>query len=99
MFGPGYLFGNGKRFNPCFTKPSGNEVWVPLLEKAVAKFCGNFGNLNGGQALFAWQIFTGCTDLWEYRKDPSDNSFQHVAVSYTDPRSVDSWSGVGGSDG
>ena len=24
---------------------------MPLLEKAVAKFCGDFGSLNGGQAL------------------------------------------------
>jgi len=98
IYGPGYSFAGGIKIKPCFTSPNGNEIWVALLEKAVAKFCGNFGNLIGGQALYAWQIMTGCTDLWEYRKQ-DDESFQHVAVSYTDPRSVDSWSGAGGSDG
>jgi len=95
--GPGARFDGGVQLKPCFTSPNGNEIWVAILEKAVAKFCGNFGNLNGGQALYAWQIMTGCTELWEYRK--SDTDWQHVAVEYTDPRSVSSWSGFGGADG
>lgn len=99
IFGAGYTFAGGVRLKPCFTSPNGNEIWVALLEKACAKFCGSFGNLIGGQALYAWQIFTGCTDLWEYRKDPETQEFQHIAVTYTDPRSVNSWSGVGGDDG
>jgi calpain-15 len=97
IYGPGYTFDGGVKLKPCFTSPNGNEIWVALLEKAVAKFCGSFGNLIGGQALYAWQIMTGCTDLWEYRKDGED--WQHVAVAYTDSRSVDSWSGAAGDDG
>jgi len=100
MYGPGYTFGGDppQRYKPCFTAPQGKEIWVPLLEKAVAKFCGSFSNLNGGQALYAWMIFTGCTELYEYRKQ-EDETWQHVGVQYTDPRSVDSWSGYGGPDG
>lgn len=96
MFGPGYTFANGKTLAPCFTNPSGDEVWVPLLEKAVAKFCGNFGNLNGGQALYAWQVMTGCTDLWEFRRKEGEDTWMHIAVKYTDARSVHSWSGAYG---
>jgi len=94
MFGAGYTFADGSKFSSCFTKPHGDEIWVPLLEKAVAKFCGTYSNLNGGQALYAWQIMTGCTDLLEFRKD--DSGWNHIAVQYTDPRSVHSWSGRGG---
>jgi calpain-15 len=96
--GPGARFDGNIQFKPCFTSPNGNEIWVALLEKAVAKFCYSFGNLIGGQALYAWQIMTGCTELWEYRKS-EDLSWQHVGVQYTDPRSVSSWSGFGGGDG
>ena len=57
------------------------EVWVPLLEKAVAKFCGTFGNLNGGQALYAWQIMTGCNDLCEFRRNEGEDAWMHVQVA------------------
>lgn len=99
MFGEGSVFANGEKFSSCFTKPHGNEIWVPLLEKAVAKFCGSYGNLNGGQALYAWQIMTGCTDLLEFRKQEDGSGWMHVAVSYTDPRSTHSWAGAGGQYG
>jgi len=97
MFGKGYTFEDGNIYNCCFTKPKGNEIWVPILEKAVAKFCGSFGALNGGQALYAWQLMSGATELSEYRK--SGDTWQHIKVEYTDARTVDSWSGVAGIHG
>ena len=54
IWGPGYAFAGGAKSKPCFTSPHGDEIWVLLLEKAFAKFCGTFGELNGGQALFAF---------------------------------------------
>ncbi|CAN0271221.1 unnamed protein product, partial [Hapterophycus canaliculatus] len=30
--------------NPIFAKPNGKELWVVLLEKAVAKFCGSYSD-------------------------------------------------------
>ena len=57
---------------PEFSAPSGEEIWVMLLEKAFAKFCGSYGNLQSsnlpefrenlevpGQAGWALQVLTG----------------------------------------
>ena len=57
---------------PEFSAPSGEEIWVMLLEKAFAKFCGSYGNLHSqtipelcnhledpGQAGWALQVLTG----------------------------------------
>jgi hypothetical protein len=37
-----------KKGKPMFTKPKGNEMWVLLLEKAFAKYVGNYADLEGG---------------------------------------------------
>lgn len=44
---------------PIFSNPKGNEMWVMLLEKAIAKLCGNYGNIEGGYPLFAMRAITG----------------------------------------
>mmetsp|Transcript_19063 Transcript_19063/g.50114 ORF Transcript_19063/g.50114 Transcript_19063/m.50114 type:complete len:422 (+) Transcript_19063:515-1780(+) len=45
---------------PCFTSPHGDELWVLLLEKAFAKFCGSYHALEGGQVLWALEAMSGC---------------------------------------
>ena len=37
-----------------------DEIWPLILEKAVAKFVGSYGMLQGGTASFAWQALTAC---------------------------------------
>ena len=37
----------------------GHDLWVMLLEKAFAKFCGSYGDLEGGTTLWALQAMTG----------------------------------------
>ena len=44
---------------PLFSQPKGNEMWVLLLEKAFAKFCGGYSELRGGHAIWAMQAITG----------------------------------------
>jgi len=42
-----------------YMKPNGNELWAILMEKAFAKFCGSYGSLDGGWAVWAWHAMTG----------------------------------------
>eukprot|EP00300_Choanocystis_sp_HF-7_P011625 c17547_g1_i1.p1 GENE.c17547_g1_i1~~c17547_g1_i1.p1 ORF type:complete len:360 (+),score=73.72 c17547_g1_i1:535-1614(+) len=44
---------------PIFTKPNGKELWVMILEKAVAKYLGSYSNLDGGHEPWAWHLLTG----------------------------------------
>lgn len=37
----------------------GDEAWVLLLEKAMAKFKGTYGALDGGSTLWALEALTG----------------------------------------
>ena len=42
-----------------YMKPNGNELWAAILEKAFAKFCGGYNQLDGGLSLWAWHAMTG----------------------------------------
>jgi calpain-15 len=42
-----------------FAQPKGRELWVLLLEKAFAKFCGSYEGLNGGNEIWAFEALTG----------------------------------------
>ena len=42
-----------------FAQPNGHELWVSMLEKAFAKFCGGYGALDGGQTAWALNALTG----------------------------------------
>lgn len=60
---------------PCFAEPLGEELWVLLLEKAVAKWCGSYGMLSGGFVAWAFQLLTGEADPVSYRRY-KDNSWK-----------------------
>lgn len=44
------------------------ELWVPLLEKAFAKFAGTYGQLSGGCTSWAWQCLTGVERQLNYER-------------------------------
>eukprot|EP01062_Namystynia_karyoxenos_P063111 TRINITY_DN55929_c0_g1_i1.p2 TRINITY_DN55929_c0_g1~~TRINITY_DN55929_c0_g1_i1.p2 ORF type:complete len:469 (+),score=151.93 TRINITY_DN55929_c0_g1_i1:63-1409(+) len=48
-----------KNGRPLFAKPNGHEMWVMLLEKAVAKFCGSYDKLQGGITCWGLGLLTG----------------------------------------
>jgi len=67
-----YFFENGERKvmfmddhvvcrdgKPCFANPNGNEIWVLLLEKLMAKYEGGYNNIDGGFCGDALTFLTG----------------------------------------
>ncbi|GFR49847.1 hypothetical protein Agub_g11947 [Astrephomene gubernaculifera] len=49
----------GSNGQPLFAKPNGDEAWVLLLEKAMAKFKGSYAKLDGGVMMWALECLTG----------------------------------------
>jgi len=67
--------GEGK---PVFAHPHGNEIWVPLLEKAVAKLFGSYSNLVGGYAGTAFRTFTGEKNVFLWLKSIPKQSWRKL---------------------
>lgn len=55
---------------PHFTRTHGNELWVPLLEKAYAKLHGGYLNISKGHPNEALQDFTGFPTIIFDFKEP-----------------------------
>ena len=62
-----------------FARPQGCEVWVALLEKAFAKFCGSYGALDGGSTAWALNALTGAP-AFELRKG-SDGTWERIDLT------------------
>jgi calpain-15 len=45
--------------SPLFTSAKGGEMWVSLLEKAIAKMYGSYAKIEGGYSFYAFQMLTG----------------------------------------
>ena len=59
---------------PLFAQPNENEMYILLLEKALAKVCGSYSKLCGGYPVLAWMVLTGCErlELWNKDKEKKD---------------------------
>ena len=58
---------NAVEISPIFSQVNNNAMWVSLLEKAFAKFCGSYSELSGGHPIWAMTAITGdyCS-RWEF---------------------------------
>jgi len=71
---------------PLFTKPNGNELWAMLLEKAFAKFCGSYRNIEGGTTIWAMHAITGDPARWFIMNDKKDGWNRFDLNCYSDPK-------------
>lgn len=53
---------------PLFANVAGAYLWPLIFEKAFAKYCSSYSNLDGGNPSWVWQAVTGCSAQVWYRK-------------------------------
>mmetsp|Transcript_12718 Transcript_12718/g.44536 ORF Transcript_12718/g.44536 Transcript_12718/m.44536 type:complete len:390 (+) Transcript_12718:48-1217(+) len=81
---------------PIFAQPNGREIWVLLLEKAFAKFCGDYQSLAGGHILWAFQAMTGDNVMhfskedskwcrYDMRQPTDENNKRRIGLRKTEP--------------
>eukprot|EP01084_Bolivina_argentea_P252402 423645_1 len=66
---------------PIFSQPKGSEMWVLLLEKAFAKFCGGYSELKGGHAMWAMQAITG-DHVFRFQFDEENQCWTRWDIEY-----------------
>jgi len=71
---------------PLFTQPNGNELWAVLLEKAFAKFCGSYANLEGGSTIWALRAMTGDHARWFEQDKERKTWLRKDLVNKKDPK-------------
>lgn len=60
------------------------EIWPCLIEKAFAKLSKSYGNLDGGQPLFAFGCVTGCFDLVSYDLKEDGSGWNECKWNYAE---------------
>jgi hypothetical protein len=68
-----------------FAQPRGGELWVAMLEKAFAKFCGSYGALDGGHTAWALNALTG-DPVWRLDKESDSKWHRCDMVAKQDPK-------------
>jgi hypothetical protein len=59
------------------SKPSEDgELWVCILEKALAAHCGGWDKITGGQCTHAWALMTGCKHQYTIQKNEKTGKYQ-----------------------
>lgn len=51
------------------------ELWVPILEKALAAHCGGWDAIDGGQCTHAWRLLIGSREQYTIKKSDSDGKY------------------------
>lgn len=73
---------------PIFARPNRGELWVVLLEKALAKWVGGYSNLEGGQDFCAWRLLIGRDDC-EVLEQNEDGVWQRKPVEWLGAKHID----------
>tara|TARA_B100000073_G_scaffold246377_1_gene206841 strand:+ start:10716 stop:12431 length:1716 start_codon:yes stop_codon:yes gene_type:complete len=60
---------------PLYAQPHENEMYIILIEKALAKICGSYSKLCGGYPILAWMVLTGCKDLQIWGKNKKNKNW------------------------
>ena len=75
---------DGDDRKPIFAKPNGDELWVLLVEKAVAKFCGSYSGTEGGLVAWALETLTGNAVLMYDLREDGNWERKELVVSPTE---------------
>jgi len=72
-----------KTGNPVYARPNGDELWVLILEKAFAKYCGDYESLSGGHCLWGLEALTG-DYVWRYSTKDAGTTWQRMDMVHLD---------------
>jgi hypothetical protein len=72
-----YIPVGAKSGQPVFSSPKGNELWVMLMEKAIAKLNGSYSNIEGGYPLYAMRAITG-DEVNSFSRDRASNQWSRL---------------------
>eukprot|EP00931_Biecheleriopsis_adriatica_P061021 TRINITY_DN36673_c0_g1_i2.p1 TRINITY_DN36673_c0_g1~~TRINITY_DN36673_c0_g1_i2.p1 ORF type:complete len:593 (-),score=112.17 TRINITY_DN36673_c0_g1_i2:10-1788(-) len=78
---------------PLFAYTKSAYVWPLIMEKAFAKFCGNYSVLHWGSIGWAWQALTGCEQQRMYRRERSEAGLWRLYVLNIDDQRRRLWAG------
>eukprot|EP00808_Paulinella_micropora_P002222 g76214.t1 len=73
---------------PIFASPNGGELWVLLLEKAFAKFFGNYNAIQGGLIITALEALTG-DEVMTFKKEGNVWKRLNLVHFKPEPHNVD----------
>eukprot|EP00929_Paragymnodinium_shiwhaense_P112723 TRINITY_DN80992_c0_g1_i1.p1 TRINITY_DN80992_c0_g1~~TRINITY_DN80992_c0_g1_i1.p1 ORF type:complete len:403 (+),score=50.24 TRINITY_DN80992_c0_g1_i1:665-1873(+) len=62
------------------------EIYVALLEKAVAILCGGYDHIHGGEISMALGMLTGCEDNAHLSRDPASGTWFGFREEFTENR-------------
>jgi len=71
---------------PVFCVPKLGELWVLIMEKAFAKFCNGYSNLDGGSSAWAMEALTGDNVFMIMKDDENAGSWKRINIAYEDDK-------------
>ena len=67
--------------DPIYMKPHNNEFWPLIVEKAMAKFLGSYGDMDGGHGTWATHTLTG-DNVFMLKKKPGQSMWKRSNMKF-----------------